>query len=1090
MVGADDIRYERVRSLSQHGPREVWAARDAWTGRAVILKTDRREMACREASILLALPPGTGPRVRDLVWQGEDRLLVVLEWLEGSTLADAAATLLPERVAAVVHAYAQCLGHLHRAGFAHADLSPRNLFLLDSPDPSRQPHQPDVRLLDFGYARGRAAGSEMPSGGTPPFVAPEIVRGWMVDERADQYSLGMIVRELFPELAREGQWAVILDRLCHPRPGRRYPHMLALRDDLELRFGVPPSPFRWPPFGGGPLRGRASLLKDVAILLETRHAARVLLSTRPGLGLSRFLAEAVLMAATGDGPPLRVIDVGDLLTDGGDGQELAGRIEDCTRSEEGLLCGLPDPSERMRWLPPGQAEDLRAILTRPGWDKLDLPPLDAAAFTELVAGSLESGGDLSEPLASRLLRESDGDLRCSAEMFRAQVRHHGSESGPTWVVVPALVRHASQRGSPSAPGSAFPILSPAEVPALRILARAGRTFPRSLAASLLAQFADASVLEDLLSSALLVPQPAERLGFVTRGLWRHALSPEVGLVPDPKADGQTVAIDAQRIDRWLNVHARPEPDQPEAILFSAQRARQLGDARRESDLLASALEWAERTRAWGHVGALLAHPDDPPQLWSRDQVLGQLGALGTLLGPPWNAGRLSMLAANALHFADPRTASELVDLAARSSDPVTRSAALVAQAERGQQEHDITAFARQLESLEQLAREGTGPAPGVVDYLRSTAARARGATDEAERHLERAADLLRGTGLPQEFRSLQLLAVLRFARDPATGIRLMSEALAAQPGPEHEAQLRANLSIMHSQAGDDAAAIRCVEEGLVRLYGHASSMRLANLRLQLAWSWAETDEIDKALREANSLLDTSAVRTSLFLRTGARMLIGFCHLHRGNAQAAVSESARAWQDLLAGRLTLGVSECLLQLVDVLLDFDAWDVAREFGSELLRAPENGRPLDPPAAARLEGLRAQIQGRMSVALDHLTDHLAEARSGADAAAAARYLHHVGLVQMDCDDGLGAGPADTAAAVRCFEEELSLLGVRGRTYFRGRALLCLAQASDAARDFVRTREALADALALAREARCKGLLRDALAFRVQSRMNNQTH
>jgi tetratricopeptide (TPR) repeat protein len=1093
MAVVEDIRYEPVRSLSRQEAREAWVARDVWTARTVILKTDRCDLMRREASILLALPTGIGPRVHDVVWKGAGRLLIALEHLQGSTLADRAATLAPEHVPSVLRAFAQSLAHLHRAGFTHADLSPRNLFILDSPG------EPDVRLLDFGFARRRAAGPGTPSGGTPPFVAPELVRGWMVDERADQYSLGMIVRESFPDLVRDARWAPIVDRLCHRRPGHRYPHMIAVREALETAFPLPPSPFRWPPFGGGPLRGRSALLAEVGLLLRSPNPARVLLLSRRGLGLSRFLAEAALMAAAGDCPPLRVIDVGDLLAEGSDGQELAGHLEDqfSAWGGEALLSGLPDPSTRLRWLPPGQAEGLRAAFARPGWVQLDLPPLDAAAFTELVAGSLESGGDLSEPLASRLLQESDGDLRCSAELFRAQVQHYGSESGPYWVVDPARVRHASQRGSPPAPKAALPSLSHAELTALRVLARAGRTFPRALAEPLLARFADPSVLEDLLAGAVLVAQGPERLEFITRSLWRHVLCPvaadtspvtgaslEAGAPSAPGALLEASASpDADNIDGWLNDHTRPDPDDPEAILFAAQRARRLGDSRREAALLASALAWAQSTRTWGHVGALLAHPDDPPLQWSREQTLRQLSDLGTLLGPPWSTGRLTLLAANALHFADPRTSSELLDVAAAARDPLARSGALVALAERAHWGRDWTAFAQHLGDLERLASEGMDSSLGVVEHLRGSAARARGDPEEAVRHLERAADLLRGTGSPYEVSSLQLLGVLRFARDPAAGIRRLNEALAAGPGPELEAQLRANLSIMYSQAGNEEASARCVEEGLQRLRGRASAMRLVNLRLQLAWSWAETDEVDKALREGRAMLDTSAVRASLFLRTGTRMLIGFCHLHQGNMRSALSESARAWRDRLEGGLTVDVSACLEQLIDVLLDCEAWDVAGEFGDDLLRAPEAATPLDPRTLARLQALRAQIEGRPPVALDHLAGRLEEGRLGADSAAAARYLHHIGLVQLACGNGSGA-------AIQFFEDEVSLLGERGRTYFRGRAQYCLAHARAAARQFDRAFAALDGAEALARQGACKGLLAEVLAARLQFGEDNGTH
>ncbi len=1073
MRGPADVRYETLDLLSREGERQAWAARDRWTGALVILKSDHLDLARHELAILLSLPPGIAPRVLDVVWKGGGQLWFALERLEGQTLGAAAAGLSPDAMPWIGRALAQCLGHLHRTGMVHGDISPENLFLLDAPG------EPAVRCLDFGRARSRDFEADMHAGGTPPFIAPEITRGWIVDGRADQYSLGVILRELFPQLARDSRWSPILERLCRRIPGQRYPHMLALRDDLEATFRLPPSGFRWPPFGGGPLRGRAELLTDITNLVTNGRLVRILLFTRRGLGLSRFLWEVTLEAAAGDGPPLRILDVGSLRAEGREGQELVGHLERCIQDAGSLLIALPSLSRRLRGFPPDLARDLlRVIRSQPGWEERSLPPLDAPAFAEIVAGSMESGGDLTESLASRLLTASDGDLRCSAELFRELVQHDGRETGLSWVVELDRVHWRSQRGSPPTPYLNLTELAPGEREALRILARAGRSFPRRLAQDLLDRFHPSGSLPELLDSALLIAEDTDRLAFVTRALWEEALAwGGAGLPPGPAGrEGVVTPPDADLVDRWLNDHAFPDPDRLEAVLFAARRARRLGDRQREGAWIGEALLRAEKRRVWGHVQDLLAYPDEPPLRWSREEVQRQAAALAELLAPAWTAERLTFLASNALVFREPGAALALQAQAAESSDIGTCAAAHGSLAERALRGHDDAGYEQHLAELERLAQLRGGPSPGVLEYLRGSAARVRGDTAKAEEHLTGAIALLRGTGHPYEQQGLQLLAVLRFAHDPPAGIALLEAALAEDPGPESEAQLRANLSIMYSQVHDDEAAARCIEEGLRRLQGRISRARVSNLRMQRAWAWAESDRVDKALREALGLIQTPSVRASQLMRLGARMLIGFCHLHLGNANAAISESALAWRDILEGRFVYAVSDCLQQLLDVLLDFEAWEVVREFGTELLLEPEMPIRLEPTAAARLRAFRAQLEGDPAAAREHLAAGLEEGRRAADAHTAARYLHHAGLLHLAARDG---------AAAALFQEELARLGQHGRSYYRGRALLCLARARATQGEMGGAHAALEEAIALASRAGCKGLLVDALETRLQFRM-----
>ncbi len=1083
-----DARYEAGPVLGRHSGRITWAATDCWTGEEVVLKSGPFEDVVREVDILLALPPGVGPRVRDVLWKGAGRLICALERLRGETLEDAADRVPEALLPLVVREFAQCLAHLHHAGFVHADISPRNLFLLDTAG------APAVRLLDFGLTRSRDTRVPVPDGGTVPFVAPEVLREWIVDARADQYGLGMVLKSLFPRLERDDRWTGILDRLCQARPGRRYPSVLALRDEIQSRFHLDPSPHRLPPLGGGPLRGREGLLETIKRRIHERPQARMLLRTRPGLGLSRFLQEAVLAAATGNGPPLRMVDVGDLLAEGRESRRIATLLENRMSAQESLLCGLPDPSRSLRWLPEELANRVRAVCAGDQWEPLALLPLNAAAFTEIVAGSLEFGGDLTEPLARRLLEESDGNLRRSAELFHEFVQGFGIESGQGWGIDANALEFEPQRRSPPTPPpasdpalEALRAVSPETRHALAMLARAGFSFSLTLAQDLLDRFDRRDQLKVLLDDGFLAPARNHRLAFATRDLWRACFEPAdtaraahpadtARELADPACEPHPAADESRQVDVWLNAHAPVEPEDVASALHAARRARRLDTPDIESRHLTAALEHAETARTWGAVPPLLAYPDQAPLRWTAAQALARLERLAERLPTDWDVERLALMAGIALPFGDRADAAALIDRACRSRRPRVRAEARTLRAEQALRQNDDAAFREHISELEQLARPDDAYAQGVLDHLMGSAARRAGDRAAAERHLAAAAERLKPIDPVRHVQSLQLLAIVRFAQDPSRGAAALEEALRANPGPESEAQLRANLSIMYSQMGRDTDAARCVEEGLERLRDRVSPGRLVNLRLQRAWSWAETDRVELALRDVTDLLQLSTVRRSLMLRVGARMLLGNCHLQLYSSNTALTESARAWIDVLENRLAGAASDCLTQLLDVVLDIGAWDLVRDFGRELLDAPKGMVPLSPFAAARLRAIRAQLERRPVAAAGLLEERLDEARRLSDLASGARYLHHAGLVQLQQAETIGdAEPARRAQEL--FEEALLRLGPEGRSYVRGRFWLALARARRRTGDDAGAEEALERAGGLARSSGSKGLLVDCL-------------
>ncbi len=131
------------------------------------------------------------------------------------------------------------LAFLHGEGIVHRDLKPENVFIRGGDVPV---------LVDFGLvasfegARGRdsleLAGTTM---GTPAYMAPEQIRGEVVDARADLYSLGCLLFELVtgrvPFVASSTMELVGKHLLATPtRPSELVSGVSPALDELVLRL--------------------------------------------------------------------------------------------------------------------------------------------------------------------------------------------------------------------------------------------------------------------------------------------------------------------------------------------------------------------------------------------------------------------------------------------------------------------------------------------------------------------------------------------------------------------------------------------------------------------------------------------------------------------------------------------------------------------------------------------------------------------------------------------------------------------------------------------------------------------------------------
>jgi DNA-binding beta-propeller fold protein YncE len=192
-------RIERV--IGRGGMSSVYLAEHIRLGRRVALKLLSPELAgserfrdrfLRESKLAASIDHPNIVPIYDAD-EVDDVLFIAMRYVEGSDLKEvirAEGRLDGVRTAAIVGQIASALDAAHAHGLVHRDVKPGNVLLTP---------EDHVYVSDFGLTKRALSVSGLTATGqlvgTIDYVAPEHIKGDVVDGRADVYSLGCVIVE-------------------------------------------------------------------------------------------------------------------------------------------------------------------------------------------------------------------------------------------------------------------------------------------------------------------------------------------------------------------------------------------------------------------------------------------------------------------------------------------------------------------------------------------------------------------------------------------------------------------------------------------------------------------------------------------------------------------------------------------------------------------------------------------------------------------------------------------------------------------------------------------------------------------------------
>src|SRR6266446_714620 len=257
--------YEILELVGRGGMGAVYKARQLALDRLVAVKLlplevsvnkDFKDRFVREARTMAKLNHPNIIAVHDFGTTSEGHLFFVMEFIEGATLHAIIheVGLEPDQALYLAGEVCAALTYAHGKGVIHRDIKPANV-MVDADS--------HVKVADFGLVRLIDATPEMHAMtmtglvmGTPDYMSPEQKRGMNVDQRADIYSLGVMLYEMVCREVPAGAFelpsrrtscdsrldAIVL-KAMHQSPERRYQNTSEMTAAIEAaRVELPAAP--------------------------------------------------------------------------------------------------------------------------------------------------------------------------------------------------------------------------------------------------------------------------------------------------------------------------------------------------------------------------------------------------------------------------------------------------------------------------------------------------------------------------------------------------------------------------------------------------------------------------------------------------------------------------------------------------------------------------------------------------------------------------------------------------------------------------------------------------------------------------------